>query len=345
MQKYKIIGALAVAMLALATIYLVTTPTDREEAAVIQPKSESVLENTLPTATTPHPDSLPALMAKNFQGDGLRLGQILDQNETYTKYYITYKSEGLKISGVLNVPIGDGPFPVIISNHGFIEPSVYKVGQGLKREEDFFARHGYIVLHSDYRNYAASDIDPENDTKPRTGYTEDVINAIYAVKNSDLKFFDKNRIGMLGHSMGGGVTLNVMVVKPELVKAFVLLAPINADYKENFDRWVAPEMSDIAQKTLVKYGTFEANPEFWETVSAENYFGNVASPIMLHQGTLDKDVPVEWSRELTDNLKKSAKDITYFEYPAEGHTFYAAQEKVMQRSLEFFDAYVKNCQN
>jgi len=62
---------------------------------------------------------------------------------------------------------------------------------------------------------------------------------------------------------------------------------------------------------------------------------------MLHQGAQDKDVPVEWSRELNELLKKERKAITYYEYPEEGHTFINAQNIVMQRTLDFFDSNLK----
>jgi len=139
----------------------------------------------------PHPDSLPAISKKNFQGSDLKLGKILDSNSFYTRYYVTYQSEGLSISGIMNVPNGEGPFPVLILNHGFIDPEIYTNGRGLKREQDYFARRGYVVLHSDYRGHADSSPDPDGNIRPRTGYTEDVINAIMAVKNSKLDFFDK----------------------------------------------------------------------------------------------------------------------------------------------------------
>lgn len=294
------------------------------------------------TERAPHPHSLPALMAKDFAGDKLRLGQVLQTNEAYTRYAITYQSEGFEISGIMNIPHGEGPFPVLLLNHGYIDPEIYQRGQGLRREQDYFARRGYAVLHSDYRNHAFSDKDPENDTKPRTGYTEDVINAAMAIKKSDLKMLDRERIGMLGHSMGGGVAINVMVTKPDLIKAVVLYAPINADYRKNFDRWVAPEMADIAGRTLAKYGTFEENPEFWQSVSAVNYLDRVTAPIMIHQGTADKDVPVEWSRELYDNLQKAGKEATYFEYENGPHEFILEWPLFMQRSLDLFDRTLKN---
>lgn len=288
-----------------------------------------------------HPDSISIMSEKEYNGSDLKLEKVLDKNEIYTRYFITYKSEGLKISGIMNIPNGDGPFPILILNHGYIDPTVYTNGQGLKREQDFFARHGYIVLHSDYRNHAQSDFDPQNEIRPRSGYVEDIINAIGAIKKSELPIFDKEKIGMLGHSMGGGVTLNVMVTKPEIAKTYVLLAPINSDYKINFDKWVRSDWSDTAKYFIQKYGEPQENPELWDSISAKNYFHKITSPIMLHQGALDDQVPVEWSRELNEMLKKENKQITYHEYPNENHTFINAQNLVMQRTLEFFNENLK----
>jgi uncharacterized protein len=291
--------------------------------------------------TKEHPDAILKMAEKEFSGGELSLVRVLDDNPIYTRHHITYRSEGLKISGIMNIPKGDGPFPVLILNHGYIDPKIYTNGQGLKREQDFFAGNGYAVLHSDYRDHAQSDFDPENEIRPRAGYVEDVINAISAVKKSNLDMLDKNSIGMLGHSMGGGVTINVMVTKPDVAKAYVLLAPINSDYKVNFKKWVLPGWSKTAEEFIRLYGTPEENPELWDTLSAKNYLSRVTSPIMLHQGAKDAQVPVEWSRELKSLLEKEDKEIQYFEYPQEDHVFANAQEIVMQRTLEFFDEHLK----
>ena len=62
-------------------------------------------------------------------------------------------------------PKGPGPFPGIVLNHGYIEPSYYVTGQGLAREQDWLARAGFVVLHTDYRGHAASD--PVPPARPR----------------------------------------------------------------------------------------------------------------------------------------------------------------------------------
>jgi len=290
--------------------------------------------------TLPDPVSLPALIQKQFDGRDLKLGQVLAANESYTRYYITYQSGELKISGIMNVPKGDGPFPVLILNHGHIDPAIYTNGRGLKREQDYLARRGYVVIHPDYRNHADSDKDSSQHLSLRLGYTEDVINAVYAVRESGFTFFDKENIGMLGHSMGGGITINVLVSQPDLVKAAVLFAPVSADYKDNFEKWTRSRRQE-SEDIIAAYGEPEANPDFWFNVSPINFLNNVKTPILLHHGTADESVPLAWSEKLNNALTQAGKAITFYVYPAEPHEFINAWPQVMRRTAEFFDQYLK----
>jgi len=294
-----------------------------------------------------NPVSLPYIMQKEFDGRDLKLVKMLARNKSYTRYYITYKSGELMMSGVMNVPIGKGPFPIIITNHGYINTKYYTTGRGLKREQDYLAKRGYVVLHPDYRNHAGSDKDPEVNLKLHIGYVEDVINAVYAVLNSDLKFIDKKNIGMLGHSLGGGIALSIMVTKPDLIKAYVLFAPMSSDYRDNFYRWILhrrePKFGppETAMKIIQKYGSPEANPEFWDNISPKTFIDNIKAPILIHHGTADKSVPIEWSEKLVKDLKAHSKDVKFYAYPGEPHEFINKWPLVMKRTVEFFDAYLK----
>jgi dipeptidyl aminopeptidase/acylaminoacyl peptidase len=287
--------------------------------------------------------SLTGLMTKEYDGGDLKLIKVLARNTAYTRYLITYKGDGLKISGIMNLPGGEGPFPVIILNHGFIDPKIYTNGRGLKREQDYLARRGYIVIHPDYRNHAFSDKDPTDLAGFRLGYVIDAINCILAVKNSDLPYFDKENIGLLGHSMGGGVVINILVVKPDLARAAVLFAPTSADYRDNFSRWLwkRKHHPEIAEKILKMYGSPEANPAFWDGLSAKNYLDNISAPIMLHHGLADQSVPIEWSDKLAGWLKEKGKKVIYYRYSGEPHEFTAAWPLVMRRTVQFFDEYLR----
>ena len=214
-------------------------PTAPDTSVATSPltSSPSLLPTTpSPTPTPPHPVSIQALIQMEYDGGGLKLGEVLDETSSYTRYFVTYRSSGLTISGVMNVPNGDGPFPALVLNHGYIDPDVYTNGRGLRREQDYLARHGYVVLHTDYRNHAQSDDDPNAEQNLRLGYTEDVVNAVLALGTSGLPAVDPNRIGLLGRSMGGGVTYNVLVAQPGLVDAAVVYAPVSSNAVDNFDR-------------------------------------------------------------------------------------------------------------
>jgi dipeptidyl aminopeptidase/acylaminoacyl peptidase len=284
--------------------------------------------------------SLDWLASRTLNGSDLTLGRVLADEPTYTRYYVTYRSGSLRISGIMNIPKGRGPFPLLILNHGFIPPRIYTNGRGLKREQDYFARRGYAVLHSDYRNHADSDKDTLNDLRWRVGYVEDILNAIDAVKKSDLKSIDKDKIGMLGHSMGGGITMQVLVTHPTLVRAAVLYAPVSADLRDNYYRWAA--RSRLGDTLLTLYGSPDENPAFWKRMSPIHYFDRIQSPVLVQHGTDDESCPFEWSQRITDSLKALGKEVTFSALEKEKHEFIDRWPLFMQRNVEFFDKHLKN---
>jgi len=335
----KLVNLLIIALVGLGVWFLFTGQSDHamefsNESDIAD--SEVASEN----RWSEYPISLPALMDENFNGNGLILGEVLDDNSAYTRYYITYQSGHLTISGIMNVPKGEGPWPLLVLNHGYIDPEIYTNGRGLKREQDYLARRGYVVLHPDYRNYADSSDDPGTDVSFRLGYTEDVINAVLAAQNSGLDFIDKERVGMLGHSMGGGVTQNVLVVKPDLVQAAVLFAPVSGDQRRNYERWIT-RRSEVVTKIEATYGQYTADMDFWDGISASTFYNRITAPIVTHHGTADDSVPLEWSEEMQGEMEQAGVDATLYIYDGEPHEFVAAWPLVMQRTVEFFDKYLK----
>jgi len=285
-----------------------------------------------------NPESLLEIAAKEYDGRDLKIEKTLQKNKQYTRYLITYKSGKLKISGIMNVPKGKGVFPVIITNHGYINPKYYTVGRGLKREQDYLAKSGFVVIHPDYRNHGLSDKNQDSENALRLGYVEDVINLVYAIKESQYKFLDKENIGMLGHSLGGGICLNIMVTKPNLVKAYVLYAPVSADYIDNFNKWSMHR--EIGNKIITKYGSPDANSEFWKNLSAINFLDRVKAPIALHHAVTDKSCNIKWSDRLVKELKEKKKKAFYYRYPKGEHEFISNWPIFMQRSKEFFKKYL-----
>ncbi|MDX6260564.1 MAG: uncharacterized protein QOH84_2252 [Kribbellaceae bacterium] len=245
-----------------------------------------------PSSTPPDPISLQALMAKKY----------------------------------------DGRHPALVLNHGFIDPAVYTNGRGLMREQDYLARRGYVVLHTDYRNHAQSSKDPQSEVNLRIGYTEDVINAVLALKASP--YVDPQRVALFGRSMGGGITYNVLVAQPGLVKAAVVYAAVSSNAVENFNRWTRPEAATAAA-IIRAHGDPAKNPTFWRNLSAVNFFGRITEPILIQQGLADSTCPPVWASQTLAALKKAGKQATLYTYPGEEHAFAAAWPTSMARSVAF----------
>jgi len=286
-------------------------------------------------------EQLPATLTLDYfksmrlAGTGLTLDFVETENSAYTRHAISYWSNGLRISGIMNIPKGEGPFPLVILNHGHIDPSVYTRGRGLKREQDYLARQGFAILHTDYRGHAESDPSPDtrNIYDASLEYTMDSLNAINAVKNANMPQIDTEHIGMMGHSLGGGITLNAAVTHPEMIDALILYAPVHCDAWENFSRWRS--MREQGDNTREAFGTRESNPENWDNLSSCPKLGNIDDPVLLFHGTNDSDVPKEWSDFVAERLDELGKDITYVEYEGEKHEFIPQWNDFMRRTATF----------
>ena len=274
-------------------------------------------------------------------GRGFRIEKLIFENQAYKKYLIFYRFDDLGLSGVMNVPNGDPPaggWPVIILNHGLIHPSVYYSGRGSRREQDFFTRNGYVTIHPDYRGLGSSDPNPSSRHDFYVGYTLDVLGLIDALKEAHPNFIDTERIGMWGHSMGGGIAGRVMVLRPD-IKAFALFAPISADVEDNFYELKSEEVEWLHHT----YG--EASSTAYRAMSPIDYFGDVSAPVQLHHGTADTAVSIGFSEKMFAALNRSGKTAEFFRYLGEPHEFAGDWQLAADRTLEFFDRYVKNASN
>ncbi len=288
--------------------------------------------------------TIPALRQNPTRGRDFRIGEAATVGGAYQKFPITYTSGGLTLTGIMNVPAGpvpDGGFPVLILNHGLIDLAIYTSGRGSKREQDFFARNGYVTLHPDYRGHASSSPAEVGYASAASahhdfyvGYTQDVMALIDAVKDYEGPLMDKNRIGMWGHSMGGGIAARVMTLSSD-IRAYVLFASISADAEENFYELTDEEIAWL-------YETYGAeSSDIYRRISPITYFQDVQTPVQLHHGAADRDVPTAFSETMFQRLTALNKKAELFTYPGEGHEFADAWQTAADRALQFFDKYVK----
>lgn len=271
-------------------------------------------------------------------GAGFKINGTLSGGNGYKKFFISYRSGDLVISGVMNVPslpVPEDGFPLLILNHGLIAPDAYFSGRGSRREQDLFARAGYVTIHPDYRGLASSSPNPTLHHDFYEGYAEDVLALIDALKRAKTSLIDIGRIGMWGHSMGGGIAARAMV-RDRDVRAYVLFSSISADAEENFYELTNEEIAWLH----ASYGG--AGDEVYRKISPIAYFADVAAPVQLHHGINDADVPIAFSERTYQTLTDLGKKAELFRYPGEKHEFVNAWPLAAARALRFFDKYVKN---
>lgn len=314
--------------------------------------SATVTETPFSTATTEPPPTptwtpepyakyrIDDLAARSYGGGELTVEGVIAENSYFSRLLVSYPSDGLKIYGFMNVPHkGTPPYPVIIALHGYIDPDIYNTLDYTTRYADTLARSGYLVIHPNLRGYPPSD---SGDNLFRVGMAIDVLNLIALVKDQagqagPLELANPERIGLWGHSMGGGVSTRVITVSPD-VKAAVLYGAMSGDEKRNFERiftYFSNGTRGIDELSIPEIELL--------LISPINYLDRVQSAVSIHHGANDVDVPLEWSRDLCTRLKSLEKPVECFTYSGQPHTFRGDGEDLFNmRMVQFFDRVLKD---
>ena len=305
----------------------------------------------VPSATpTLFPLSIEAMRARSYPGSDLVIEKELTAGSNYKRYYASYLSDGLKIYGLLTIPDGEKPvsgWPVIIFNHGYIPPDVYRTTERYVAYVDMIARNGYIVFKSDYRGHNKSEGLAQG-AYGHPDYVVDVLNALATLKRYPQA--DPNRIGMWGHSMGGYITLRAMVISKD-IKAGVIWGGVVASYPDLLTKWVRgpgaePRPTDAGvpwRSTLVdQYGPPDSSSPFWNSISSNSYLADISGPLQLHHSTTDEEVPLVFSETLFYEMLAAGKYVELYKYVGDNHNISNNFTTAMQRSVDFFDRFVKN---
>jgi uncharacterized protein len=341
-------------LFSLALIFCLTAcfSANNSSAVMAQPLPEAgtalPLEPTINvTADIPvHPLSITALRSRSYDGGDFVAEQTLDPGSNYNRYIVSYLSEGLKIYALLTIPWAEKPatgYPVVIFNHGYIPPEQYRTTERYLAYTDAFARSGYIVVKSDYRGHGSSEGDAES-AYGNPGYTIDVLNALAAARR--YPDADPNRIGMWGHSMGGYITLRAMVAE-QGIKAGVIWAGVVASYDYMFQSWFNRRGGGTPRPgwrstMMEQYGTPAENPDFWYTLSANNFLADLSGPVQIHHGTGDTTVPVAYSTTLDAQIREAGMPVELFLYEGDDHNIAGNRDDALTLSVVFFDQHVKN---
>jgi dipeptidyl aminopeptidase/acylaminoacyl peptidase len=326
------------ALLLISCSLLAVPPAALPQATVILPTATVVTATPLPTPTlTPFEGYTIDYLRKRTYGSGtIQVLEKLAENDSFTSYSIRYPSEGLNIYGFMNVPKGQGPFPVIVSIHGYAGYGKYDPFNPAQDSADFLAENQFIVLHPGLRNHPPSD---NGDNLLRVGMTLDVMNLIALVKAQndlppELASADTDRIGLWGMSMGGEIGLRLITISPD-VKAAVLYAPLSGNHERN-----SRQLYEITRdEEFAK--DFTIPLEVLDRTSPVYYYHEITSAVQIHHGTADSTAPISWAVETCDFLKAAAIPVECLFYQDAGHVFSGERlQQLRQNALEFYRTHL-----
>lgn len=290
--------------------------------------------------------TVPYLRNRTYQS---KLGDLekISENAVYASYLTSYDSDGLKVNGLLTVPITDAPpiggFPAIVFVHGYIPPKTYRTTVNYASYVDYLARNGFVVFKIDLRGHADSEGEPGG-AYYSSDYIIDTLHAYSALQASE--FVNPQKIGLWGHSMAGNVVFKSMVVKPE-IKATVIWAGAVYTYSDmqkygiNDGSYSPPPQDTERQKKrrLLRelYGEFDPGHQFWKQVAGTNYLDGVKGSLQLNHAVNDNVVSINYSRDLIKILENAGIPGELKEYSEGGHNLTGATfNAAMQNTADFF---------
>lgn len=249
------------------------------------------------------------------------------------EHLFSFTVDEKKVTGCINIPDGAGPFPVIVMFRGYINQKTYKTCDGTKRAGEYFAKNGFITIAPDFLGYGESDSEAQNIFESRFQTYTSALTLLKSIQEIPLPMWDGKNIFLWGHSNGGQIALTVLEITGKNYPT-VLWAPVSKPFPYSI-LYYTDESDDRGKLIRKELSKFEEDYDV-EKYSFVNYLDKIKAPIELHQGTSDDAVPVEWSNNLTKNLKKLKADIAYIKHLGSDHDMQPAWNAAILQALTFY---------
>ncbi len=264
----------------------------------------------------------------------------LSPREIPPSQLVHYRSfDGKIISAFLWLPYNlkrDGSNPGVVLPHGG------PTGQTLdtfSRTVAALASRGYVCIAPNVRGSTGYGM-----AFQRANYQDlgggDLQDEVYAAHFLvDTGYVNAKKIGITGGSYGGYMTLMAIGKTPDVWAAAVEEYGI-IDWFTMLQH--EDPMLQQYEKSLL--GDPVKDRTVYENASPIKYLRNAKTPLLVLQGENDIRVPKEEAEQVVKILQDAGKTVEFHYYPAEGHGFSKRENQVdaIQRTLSFFDEYLKN---
>jgi dipeptidyl aminopeptidase/acylaminoacyl peptidase len=252
-------------------------------------------------------------------------------------HYETF--DGKTISAFLWVPFNlkrDGTNPGIVLPHG--GPTGQTV-DSFNKAAAALASRGYVCIAPNVRGSTGYGMEFQ-----RANYKDlgggDLQDEVYAAHFiAATGYVDPAKIGITGGSYGGYMAMIAIGRTPDVWAASVELFGITDWLTEQEHE--EPALQQYDQSIL---GDPVKDRKSYEDASPIKYFKNAKAPLLILQGANDIRDPKEEAEQAGTILKKEGKIVDAHYYPDEGHGFAKRENQIdaMQRTVDWFDRYLKN---
>lgn len=203
------------------------------------------------------------------------------------------------------------PGPCVLSFHGGPE------GQELpdfRSDYQALLGQGIAVLAPNVRGsggFGKRFVNLDNQELRFNGIKDIKASADYLITN---KIADSQRLGIMGGSYGGYMTMAGLTEYPDLFRAGADLYGV-----VNFETFFAHTEPWMAAISTIEYGDPKTQRELLKQLSPINKIDRVKAATLVLHGANDTNVPVVEAQQVVDNLKKRGVPVELIMFPDEGH--------------------------
>jgi len=255
---------------------------------------------------------------------------------------VRYKTfDGKIISAFLWMPFNlkrDGSNPGIVLPHG---GPTGQTTDSFNKTAVALASRGYVCIAPNVRGSTGYGMEFQ-----RANYKDlgggDLQDEVYGAKFlASTGYVDAKKIGITGGSYGGYMAMIAIGRTPDTWAAAVELYGITDWLTEQ--QHEEPRLQQYDQSLL---GDPVKDREVYENASPIKYFKNAKAPLLVLQGSNDIRDPTEEAEQAVTILKQEGKVVDAHYYPDEGHGFVKRENQIdaLQRTVAWFDHYLKNTQ-
>ena len=286
------------------------------------------------------------LYVSSFTGTPRRLTNALDprikRSDLVVPTIVRFKSyDGLTIPGLLYRPhqaSSAAKAPALVLVHG--GPG----GQGQVGYSELtqaLVNHGYVVF--DINNRGSSGYGKTFFSLDDRKHGEADLGDVVASRSMlvETGYVDSARIGIIGGSYGGYMTLAALTLQPDAFKAGVDLFGIS-----NWVRTLSntpPWWASFREALFAEMGDPKTDSVRLHRISPLFHADRIKVPLMVLQGANDPRVLKVESDEIVAAARKNGVPVEYVVFPDEGHGFVKKENEISGYSkvITFLDTYLK----